>query len=113
MTRAASLTAVLSLRGPRLTGLVHRSPHAVGMVAMAWMPARHGSVTHARTGDMVTGVLTICLLAYALRSLTRAMPTLLGAPGVVGMSTDLGEPCDRFRQGSTALGTAIMLLMHH
>lgn len=29
------LTAVLSLRGPGWTGLVHRSPHAVGMVAMA------------------------------------------------------------------------------
>ncbi|MEV3907175.1 DUF5134 domain-containing protein [Streptomyces canus] len=108
------LTAVLSLRGPGWTGLVHRSPHAVGMVAMAWMPLRHGSVTDAHTGDMVTGVLTLCLLAYALRSLTRDMPTLLGAPpGGVGMSTDLGGPCDRFWQGSMALGTAIMLLMHH
>src|SRR4051794_4754844 len=34
------LTAVLGLRGPRLSGLVHRSPHAVGMLAMAWMPVR-------------------------------------------------------------------------
>ncbi|MEV7733009.1 DUF5134 domain-containing protein [Streptomyces sp. NPDC088921] len=107
------LTAVLSLRGPGLPGLVHRSPHAVGMAAMAWMPVRHGGVTDAHTGDMVTGVLTLWLLAYALRSLTRDMPALLGTPGSAGMSTDLGGPCDRFWQGSTALGTAIMLLSHH
>jgi hypothetical protein len=107
------LTAVLSFRGPRLPGLVHRSPHAVGMVAMAWMPVRHGGVTDAHTGDMVTGALTLCLLAYALRSLTRDMPALLGTPGSPSMSTDLGGPCARFWQGSTALGTAVMLLSHH
>jgi hypothetical protein len=107
------LTAVLSRRGARLTGLVHSMPHAVGMLAMAWMPVRHGGVTDTHTGDMVTGVLTLCLLAYALRSLTRDMPTLLAIPGSVSMSTDLGGPCDRFWQGSMALGTAIMLLSHH
>ncbi|MCX4879058.1 MULTISPECIES: DUF5134 domain-containing protein [unclassified Streptomyces] len=107
------LTAVLGVRGSRLAGLVRRSPQAVGMAAMAWMPVRHGSVTDAHTGDLVTGVLTLCLLAYALRSLTQDMPTLRGTPGSVGMSTDLGGPCDRFWQGSTAMGTALMLLMHH
>ncbi|WP_123968350.1 DUF5134 domain-containing protein [Streptomyces sp. TLI_185] len=107
------LTAVLGLRGPRLVGLVRRSPHAVGMVAMAWMPVRHGGVTDARTGDVVTGVLVLCLLAYALRSLTRDMPTLRGDPGSVGISTDLGGPCERFWHGSTAMGMAIVLLMHH
>ncbi|MGI5460768.1 DUF5134 domain-containing protein [Streptomyces sp. CA-249302] len=107
------LTAVLGLRGPRWAALVRRSPHAVGMAAMAWMPLRHGGVTDPQTGGAVTGVLTLCLLAYALRSLTRDLPTLRGAPENVGVSTDLGGPCYRFWQGSTALGTAIMLLMHH
>jgi len=107
------LTAVLGRRGPRWADLVRRSPHAVGMAAMAWMPVRHGGVTDAQTSDMVTAVLTLCLLAYALRSLTRDMPTLRGTPGSAGISTDLGGPCDHFWQGSTAMGTAIMLLIHH
>ncbi|MFJ9902442.1 DUF5134 domain-containing protein [Streptomyces sp. NPDC101152] len=107
------LTAVLGPRGPGWAGLVRRSPHSVGMAAMAWMPVRHGGITDAQTGDTVTGVLTLCLLAHALRSLTRDMPTLRGAPGSVGISTDLAGPCDRFWQGSMAMGTAIMLLMHH
>ncbi|WP_328745287.1 DUF5134 domain-containing protein [Streptomyces sp. NBC_00285] len=107
------LTAVLSLRGPRWADLVHRSPHAVGMAAMAWMLMRHGGVTDAHTGDLVTGVLTLCLLAHALRSLTQDMPTVRAAPGSSGVSTDLGGPGDRFWQGSTAMGTALMLLMHH
>jgi hypothetical protein len=107
------LTSVLSRRGPRLVGLVRRSPYAVGMVAMAWMPVRHGGVTDARTGDAITGVLTLCLLTYALRSLTRDMPRLRGASGNVGVSIGIGGPCDRFWHGSTAMGTAIMLLMHH
>ncbi|MEH0580658.1 MULTISPECIES: DUF5134 domain-containing protein [Streptomyces] len=106
------LTAVVSRRGRESAGLVRRSPHAIGMAAMAWMPVRHGGVTDAQTDDTVTGVLTLCLLAYALQSLTRDMPTLRGAPGSVG-NTDLGGPCDRFWHGSTAMGTAIMLLMHH
>jgi hypothetical protein len=62
---------------------------------------------------MVTGVLTLCLLAYALRSLTRDMPGLQGASGGPGASTDIGGPVDRFWHGSTAMGTAVMLLMHH
>ncbi|KKD06622.1 DUF5134 domain-containing protein [Streptomyces sp. WM6386] len=107
------LTAVLSLRGPRWDGLTRRSPHAVGMAAMAWMPVRHGGVTDAQTGDVITGVLTLCLLAYALRSLTRDMPALREAPGSAGFSTDLDGPYDHFWHGSTAMGTAIMLLMHH
>ncbi|MFI5792917.1 DUF5134 domain-containing protein [Streptomyces sp. NPDC051677] len=107
------LTAVVSRRGPGSAGLVRRSPQAVGMAAMAWMPVRHGGVAEAGTDDVVTGVLTLCLLAYALLSLTRDMPTLRGTQGGVGVSTDLGGPCDRFWHGSTAMGTAIMLLMHH
>ncbi|MEU1184129.1 DUF5134 domain-containing protein [Streptomyces sp. NPDC005820] len=106
-------TAILGPRGPRRDGLLHRAPHAVGMAAMAWMPVRHGGVTDARTADVVTAVLTLCLLAYALRSLTRDMPTLRGAPGSVGGSRDLGRLYDRFWQGTTAMGAAIMLLTHH
>ncbi|MEU0072044.1 DUF5134 domain-containing protein [Streptomyces sp. NPDC006332] len=107
------LTSVLSRRGRRLVGLVRRTPYAVGMVAMAWMPVRHGGVTDAGTGDVITGVLTLCLLAYALRSLTRGMPRLRGPSGDVDVSTGIGGPCDRFWHGSTAMGTAIMLLIHH
>ncbi|MFF0013217.1 DUF5134 domain-containing protein [Streptomyces sp. NPDC005374] len=107
------LTAVPGLSGPGSADLVRRSPHAVGMAAMAWMPVRHGGVTDARTSDLVTAVLTLCLLAHALRSLTRDMPTLRGAPRSVGVPGDLGGTCDRFWQGSTAMGTALMLLMHH
>ncbi|MDX2546243.1 DUF5134 domain-containing protein [Streptomyces sp. WI04-05B] len=109
------LTAVLGLRlrGPGWADLVHRSPHAVGMAAMAWMPVRHSGVTDAGTGDLVTAALTLFLLAHALRSLTQDMPTLRGASGGVSISTDLGGPCARFWQGSTAMGTALMLLMHH
>ncbi|WUJ83314.1 DUF5134 domain-containing protein [Streptomyces sp. NBC_00377] len=107
------LTSVLSRRGSRLVRLVRRSPYAVGMLAMAWMPVRHDGLTDARTGDAITGVLALCLLAYALRSLTRDMPGLGGASGRVGVSTGIGGPCDRFWHGSTAMGTAIMLLMRH
>ncbi|MFJ9022024.1 DUF5134 domain-containing protein [Streptomyces sp. NPDC102259] len=107
------LTSVLSHRGTRLACVVRRSPYAVGMVAMAWMPVRHDGLTDARTGDAITGALTLCLLAYALGSLTRDMPGLRGAPGQMGVSTGIGGPCDHFWHGSTAMGTAIMLLMHH
>ncbi|MFE7927388.1 DUF5134 domain-containing protein [Streptomyces sp. NPDC057456] len=107
------LTSVLSRRGTRLACLVRRSPYAVGMVGMAWMPVRHDGLTDARTGDAITGVLTLCLLAYALRSLTRDMPGLRAASGQMGVSTGIGGPCDHFWHGSTAMGTAIMLLMHH
>ncbi|MEU1518694.1 DUF5134 domain-containing protein [Streptomyces sp. NPDC005811] len=107
------LTALLGRRDPGRAGLVRGSSHTVGMAAMAWMPLRHGDLTDARTDDVVTGILTLCLLAHALRSLTRDMPTLRGAPGSVGASTDLKGPCDRFWHGSTAMGTAVMLLMHH
>ncbi|MET7695034.1 DUF5134 domain-containing protein [Streptomyces sp. NPDC005483] len=106
-------TAVLRLRGPRWVGLMRRSPHSVGMAAMAWMPVRHGGTTNAQIGGVVTGVLTLCLLAYALRSLTRDMPALRGRPGSAGFSTDLAGTYDRFWHGSTAMGTAIVLLMHH
>jgi hypothetical protein len=107
------LTGVLGRRGPGLSDLARRLPFSVGMVAMTWMPVRHGGVTDVRTGEMVTGVLTLCLLAYALRSLTRDMPGLQGASGGPGASTDIGGPVDRFWHGSTAMGTAVMLLMHH
>ncbi|MCX5052495.1 MULTISPECIES: DUF5134 domain-containing protein [unclassified Streptomyces] len=110
------LTARLSRRWPGSADLVRRPPDAVGMAAMAamaWMPVRHGGYTDVRTGDAVTGVLTLCLLACALRSLTRDMPALRGASGSTVMSTSISGPCDRFWQGSTAMGTAIMLLMHH
>lgn len=107
------LTAVLGRRGPGPAGLARRSPYAVGMAAMAWMPVRHTGVTDARTGDVVTAVLTLCLLAHALRSLTRDMPGFRGASVGAGASAGIGGPVDRFWHGSTAMGTAVMLLMHH
>jgi hypothetical protein len=106
------LTAVLGRRAAGPAVAAGRSPHAVGMAAMAWMPVRHGGVTDARTGDLVTGALTLCLMAYALRSLTRDMPKLRGTAGSSGISVDLRRPCDHFWQGSTAMGAALLLLMH-
>jgi len=107
------LTGVLSRRGPGPADLARRSPYAVGMAAMAWMPLRHSGVADVRTGDLITGVLTLCLLAYALRSLTRDMPGFHGASVGGDVSTGIGGPVDRFWHGSTAMGTAIALLLHH
>ncbi|MGP4012078.1 DUF5134 domain-containing protein [Streptomyces sp. 4N124] len=94
----------------RLADLVRRLPHAAGMAAMAWMHLGHSMET--KGGDLVTGVLTLYLLACALRSLTRDMPALRGTSGTVDVATDAHAPYEHFWHGSMALGTAILLLMH-
>ncbi|MER5435546.1 DUF5134 domain-containing protein [Streptomyces sp. NPDC002588] len=94
----------------RLADLARRLPHAADMAAMAWMHLGHSIQT--KGGALVTGVLTLYLLACALRSLTRDMPALRGASGTVGVSTGTPAPYEHFWHGSMALGAGIMLLMH-
>ncbi|MEV6028454.1 DUF5134 domain-containing protein [Streptomyces sp. NPDC052036] len=127
------LTAFRRSQESGLVDIARRLPHAAGMAAMAWMTyltagpgheilaegtsaAHHtahlGHSTGAKGGDLVTGVLALYLLACALRSLTRDMPTLRGASGTVHVSTSMCGPCNHFWHGSMALGTAIMLVMH-
>lgn len=107
------LTAIADRQSSGLTGAARRSPYAVGMAAMAWMTVRHGDFLDAQTGELITGALALYLLAYALRSLTQDMPTLRGAWGTNAVSTGISGPCTRFWHGSTAMGTAVMLLIHH
>ncbi|MGW5480342.1 DUF5134 domain-containing protein [Streptomyces sp. NPDC004008] len=127
------LTPVRRAQESTLVAITRRLPHAAGMAAMAWMtyltagpshetlaeglsPAHHvahvGHSTGAKGGDLITGVLALYLLACALRSLTRDMPTLRGASGTVDVATSMCGPYNHFWPGSMALGTAIMLLMH-
>ncbi|MFJ3671155.1 DUF5134 domain-containing protein [Streptomyces sp. NPDC090106] len=84
-----------------------RLPSAAGMAAMAWML----SPFHHRNGA-VTVLLTSYLLACALRSLTRPMPSLRAVarrtPGAVA-----ADVYGQTRHGAMALGTALMLLMPH
>jgi hypothetical protein len=114
----------------RLTATAQRLPYAAGMAAMAWMtlsmaglshepltqglPAEHlsHSAGGSRAGAVVTGVLALYLLAYALWSLTRRMPTLRSVSNAVAISTSTSGPYGYFWDGSMALGTVIMLLMH-
>ncbi|MET9353147.1 DUF5134 domain-containing protein [Streptomyces sp. NPDC006617] len=128
------LTAVGRRQEPWPTAIRRSLPYAAGMAAMAWMTysaavASHESPTeglpamqqaghvghvaeHAQTGAAVTGVLALCLLGCALRSLTRDMPALGRAPRAEdGSST--GVPYRHFWDGSMSLGTVVMLLMHH
>ncbi|MFJ4624393.1 DUF5134 domain-containing protein [Streptomyces sp. NPDC088812] len=86
-----------------------RLPPAAGMAAMAWMlRAPHGRVVPVG----VTALLTAFLLACAVRSLTRPMPSLriATAPAHRAAATD---PYGHSRDGAMALGTALMLLMPH
>ncbi|MFJ8027878.1 DUF5134 domain-containing protein [Streptomyces sp. NPDC096311] len=106
------LTAVSRHRQFELTDVTRRLPYAAGMAAMAWM-TRLGHSTGSMAGDVVTGVLALYLLACALRSLTRDMPMLCRASGTADSSTSIRAPYTHFWHGSMALGTVIMLLMHH
>ncbi|MGW1910228.1 DUF5134 domain-containing protein [Streptomyces sp. NPDC002076] len=129
------LSAVSRCKKPRLTTMARRLPCAVSMAAMAWMtrsmvgpsqepladglPAAHPDVHlghsagDAKAGNVVTGVLALYLIVCALRSLTRDMPTLGGAADGAAASPSAREAYDHFWAGSMALGTAIMLHMHH
>ncbi|MFJ9034019.1 DUF5134 domain-containing protein [Streptomyces sp. NPDC102274] len=137
------LTAVRRRHESRLAATAGRLPYAVGMAAMAWMvrmphatagpstqtqagglPAAHQaphlarSVGESRAGDVVTAALALCLLACALRSLTRDMPILRSTTETVDTAdtVDLSTPSESYRHfwdGFMALGTVVMLLMPH
>ncbi|MER7944571.1 DUF5134 domain-containing protein [Streptomyces sp. NPDC094458] len=115
------VTAVMGGQAGRWMDAVRRFPDTVGMVAMAWMTHREttpprlvpiGQETGLDAGNMVTAVLALYLLVCALRSLTQDMSVLRASRGPV-ISASISGPCTRFWQGSTAMGTAIMLFMHH
>ncbi|WP_217551827.1 DUF5134 domain-containing protein [Streptomyces sp. GbtcB6] len=128
------LTAAGCRQRSRLAAAARRLPYAVGMAAMAWMtlsmagpshtpvaeglPSEHQALhlSHSagelKAGTVVTGVLALYLLVVALRSLTRSMPTLRSVSDAVAISTSRRELYGCFWDGSMALGTVIMLLMH-
>ncbi|MGW2714939.1 DUF5134 domain-containing protein [Streptomyces sp. NPDC001356] len=121
----------------KVTEIAGRLPSAAGMAAMAWMlrahhggavpsheilaggvpaaqdTAAHGHVTGAPVPDAwITGSLTVYLLACAMWSLTRPMPSLRSAPDAAHRAAAT-EPYGHVRDGTMALGTALMLLMPH
>ncbi|MGW7418484.1 DUF5134 domain-containing protein [Streptomyces sp. NPDC054813] len=129
------LTAVKCGQERQLSATAKRLPYAVGMAAMTWMsyratghshqtmaegvPAAHQAMHlghflgESKADNIVTGVLALYLLTCSLRSLTRDMPTLRATTGTADNSTSLKSVCDRFWDGATAMGTAVMLLMPH
>jgi hypothetical protein len=137
---AAALWFLVTVGGrpaaPRLLASWRRLPYAAGMAAMAWMARTPHSMTHAshedlagglspapvsappahpmggsKAGDIVTVALVLYLLVCALRSLTRDLPALRG--GVQAVGGTLREVYRHFWEGSMALGTVVMLLLHH
>ncbi|MEU0965784.1 DUF5134 domain-containing protein [Streptomyces sp. NPDC005917] len=128
------LTADRRQQESRLAATSRRLPYAAGMAAMAWtarashpaagpshenvaslpMAAHHATLAgHAvhpsNLAQAATAVLALYLLACALRSLIRVMPALSRAPN----TAERAGPYEHFWDGSTTLGTAIMLLMPH
>jgi hypothetical protein len=61
---------------------------------------------------VVTGLLTVYLLACGMRSLTRPMPALRSATAAAHRAA-AKDPYGHLRDGAMALGTAVMLLMPH
>ncbi|MFG2359761.1 DUF5134 domain-containing protein [Streptomyces sp. NPDC048521] len=131
------LTALRRRTADSLAALAGRLPPAAGMAAMAWMlrtshgravpshetlaggvPATHHTVAlgHAAgasvTAAVVTGLLTVYLLACGMRSLTRPMPSLRSATDAAHRAAAT-DPYGHLRDGAMALGTAVMLLMPH
>jgi hypothetical protein len=124
-------------RDDRVTVIVGRLPHTVGMAAMAWMlhaphadagrghenpadgslPAGHFAASghvasSAVTGQTVTALLTMLLLGCALWSLTRSMPPLRAVAGAARAGAAV-ESYRQVRDGAMALGTAVMWVMPH
>ncbi|WP_399894373.1 DUF5134 domain-containing protein [Streptomyces sp. BBFR51] len=123
----------------RPAAVVERLPHAAGMAAMAWMthsmagsshetladgpPAAHHAAHpghlagQPESGEALGAVLALFLLACALWSLTRDLPVLRPARHATADDTGVlaaaGQPYGHFWDGTTALGTALMLLMPH
>lgn len=109
---AAALWFPLAAFGRRpahaVAAIAARLPSAVGMAAMAWMLRP----SHGRDTVVVTAVLTSYLLACALWMLTRSMPSLWSHTDRAHDAAPT-DPYGRTRHGAMALGTALMLLMHH
>ncbi|MFJ5274775.1 DUF5134 domain-containing protein [Streptomyces sp. NPDC088358] len=122
------LTAVSGLQESVPAAAARRLPYAIGMAAMGWMTRPGAAEPHEALGggpvtahhsghpvgqmeaaDTLTAVLALYLLAHALKLLTRDMPTLRTARSS-DISTDR-ELYGRFWEGTTALGTAVMLLL--
>lgn len=110
------LTPVRRPGEPLQAATARRLPYALGMAAMVWMLHSPHATHHApatvesTTGSLVTAALALCLLTCALCSLTRDMPGLRATSDTPGI---LLRPYGHFWDGSTALGTAIMLVMPH
>ncbi|MFD7697258.1 DUF5134 domain-containing protein [Streptomyces sp. NPDC059805] len=118
----------------RTSAVAARLPHAIGMIAMVWMlhaPHAGAGAAHAHTtgsavparlfggsapaeaaGASVTAVLALSLLGCALWSLTRPMPGMRAAVRATRLAA-AAEPFRHVRDGATALGTAVMLVMPH
>ncbi|MFG3265829.1 DUF5134 domain-containing protein [Streptomyces bobili] len=114
-----------------------RLPPAAGMAAMAWMSrnppggaasapetlasgvqaahhtaAQGHAAAASTTATLVTAVLTVYLLACAIRSLTRPMPALRTATDTAHRAAAT-DPYGHVRDGAMSLGTAVMLLLPH
>lgn len=85
--------------------------HGPGHMADAAHTGNLAATAGSAAGDAVTAGLALCLLACALGSLTRDMPGL--RPGACATHLAGVTPYDHFRDGVMALGTAVMLVMHH
>ncbi|MEU3509636.1 DUF5134 domain-containing protein [Streptomyces longwoodensis] len=118
----------------RVSKVAGRLPHALGMAAMVWMlhtPQEGAGPAHRHTagghswarppglvapaegaGPSVTVVLASCLLGCALWSLTRPMPGMGPAVTATRLAA-AAKPFRYVRDGATALGTAVMLLLPH
>ncbi|MBW8699149.1 hypothetical protein MBT84_06070 [Streptomyces sp. MBT84] len=130
------LTALHRRRADTAAAIAGRLQPAAGMAAMAWMPrtphgravsshetlaggvpvAHHGTAlghpAGASTTVWVTSLLAVYLLACAMRSLTRPMPSLRSATDAVHRAA-ARDPYGHLRDGAMALGTAVMVLMPH
>ncbi|MER6682002.1 DUF5134 domain-containing protein [Streptomyces olivaceoviridis] len=131
------LTALRRHTANAVTEIAGRLPSAAGMAAMAWMPrthhgravpshealaagvpATHDTVAHGHatgapmSAAWVTGLLAVYLLACAMWSLTRPMPSLRPVPNAAHRAAAT-DPYGHVRDGAMALGTALMLLMPH
>jgi len=135
---AGTVWFLLPVGRRRLAGgtaaMPHRLPHAVGMAAMAWMlrvphtgtgpaHAHHGAAARPTgpgapgaavplDGSVITLSLASCLLAFALWSLTRPMPSLRSAVSVARRAA-AATPSRHVTEGAMALGTAVMLVLPH
>ncbi|MDT0401454.1 MULTISPECIES: DUF5134 domain-containing protein [Streptomyces] len=100
-------SALVRRHGRRPAAVLRSLPYAADMAAMALMAHRMTGHSHGAP-PAAAAALAVCLLLCALRSLTRCMPSLRATAG----RRTAGDPYTCFWDGSMALGTAVMLLMH-